>query len=226
MTNQKLTTVVSLLVLGVVSAGAHSHTAKGQGSMIEAQATLPVSLGRLLYELGDTYDVFFTIEEAWSDSRRIDSLESHVLQRKSNKEDIQQELEELRQVIPNFTFQVNEASPRIFHIIDGRLAQQQGYGLDSILTMIDFTGKVRDLITEISDQGAPILQRNFFVIGDPFMLSDRITVLHVQGEGLKVRDALSNFIPLDEYNRVIWTTITRIGANETSINFRGPRRTY
>jgi hypothetical protein len=61
---------------------------------------------------------------------------------------IWKELERLRHKLPNFTYILNQGNPRIIHIMDSRLANLQGYGLDRIIDRIDFSGPVFDLIEE------------------------------------------------------------------------------
>jgi hypothetical protein len=48
----------------------------------------------------------------------------------------------------------------------------------------------------------------------------------MSGENLKVRDALSTFLPLNKYSRVLWVARTVLGQEQRSyVQFRGPRMT-
>src|SRR5262245_52409137 len=81
------------------------------------------SLTYFLFRLGEKYDCFFTIEEAWEEGEPANSLEAKWVQRLPKKQNLQQELEQLRQVVPNFTYEIDRTNPRIVHLIDSRLVQ-------------------------------------------------------------------------------------------------------
>ena len=96
--------------------------------------------------------------------------------------------------------------------MDARLAQQKGYALESLIKRIVFTGKVNDLPSEIGRHGIPV---SLPPIMDIRAYPDHTTTVQVKGEDLKVRDALSNFIPLEERRgRILWIASTKLGQGE------------
>ncbi len=220
MTKNRLMTVALLLIFETISIG--SVRAQGLKRMTETSEQRSALLSQVFVELGKDYDCFFTIEEAWKDKEFMNAMESQRVQRFSSRKNLQQELEQLRQTVPNFTYEVDKSNPRIVHIIDSRLAQQKGYGLESVINSIDFTGTVFDLVNAIGAQGIPVSSRGLtFTHEQP----DYRTVVHVKGEGLKVRDALSNFISLDRHGRILWIARTRFEQGEVSyIHFYTPAK--
>jgi len=98
--------------------------------------------------------------------------------------------------------------------MDARLAQQKEYGLESAIRSIDFTGKVNELPSEIGKQGIPLSPLS---ITFRFEQADYSTEVHVRGEELKVRDALSNFVPLQgRTKRILWIARTKLGQGEVT----------
>jgi len=183
-----------------------------------------VSLLTLLSELGDAQNYHFTIEEAWQAGEPMNSMQTYQVTKGSLKAPVVQRLKELQQVIPHFTFEINKTSPRIIHIIDKRLVEQNGYVLEQVLKEIDFKGKTRELVSAIAAKGVAVAPQNTYAVGVPFEI-DWTTEVYVKGEGLTVRDALTNSIPLEGYKRTIWVATTKLGRGETTfVNFLGPRK--
>ena len=216
---RKLMIVAALLIFGTTIAPAPQ--ALGNRPMNETPANQSVFLREYLVQLGKDYDRFFTLEEAWKDGESMNMLEFEWVQGFSEMKGLQQDLERLRQTVPNFTFETNKQNPRIIHIIDARLKRLKGYGLESTIQSIDFTGTVDELVTAIGEHGMPVSPRGVSDISEG-LSQDYRTEVHVKGKGLKVRDALSNFISLDGRGRVIWIARTKIGQREMSyVHFHG-----
>ena len=208
----KIITASALLILGSASlALIRDQRARDMVNSAESQS---VPLSELLMTVGETYDRFFTIEEAWKTGESMNSMEAHLIQTSSERKTIEQELQKLRQTVPNFTYELDKSNPRIVHIIDARLAQTQGYGLESVIKSIDFVGSTSELVATIGKQGISVSpQRALFI--NEFL--DYTTVIHVKGEGLRVRDALSNFVPLDERKgRILWIARKKLGEGEVT----------
>ena len=220
MSKNRLMTVSVLLILGSTSIG--SFRSQGLRRMTETSKQQSALLSQLFVELGKDYDCFFTIEGAWKDKEPMNAMESRWVQRLSRGNNLPQELEHLRKTVPNFTYEIDKANPRIVHIIDARLAQQRGYGLEGVINSIDFTGTVFDLVNAIGAQGIPVSSRGLtFTHEQP----DYRTVVHVNGKALKVRDALSNFISLEGHGRILWIARTKVEEGEVSyIHFYGPAK--
>jgi len=210
----KLTAVVVVLMVGISSAHAlkvqrGSHAKYALGNQVS-----PLPMLNYLVELGKKYNCFFTIEEAWREDNLMDSISNHLLQRASQNMSLEQELNRIRQSIPNFSYELDRTNPKIVRIKDSRLAQQKDYALDAVIKTIDFTGKVHDLVNEINRQGIPVSALPITFNNETL---DSVTIVQVKGEELKVRDALSNFIELEgRRSRILWVARTKIGKEEIS----------
>jgi hypothetical protein len=131
-----------------------------------------------------------------------------------------QELESLKKDVPNLTYELGQANSRIVHIIDSRLSRQKDYAMDRVIPSFDFDGTVDRLADGLAKQGVPISPFSFRISVDP--AEDRVTVVHIKAKNLQVRDALSDFIPLDRQNKILWVARTRLGPGETSyVGFQG-----
>ena len=178
-----------------------------------------------LAQLGDRFDCYFTIEESWSGSEIMNSLASHLVSpSKAGPDDLNQRLLELSASVPSFTFKIDENNGRIVHVIDSRLQRLSPYSMDRVVSRLEFDGGVDDLVRAIARNGVAISPQTGFGVGDPVVeRRDWTTVVHINAEGLTVRALLSDFIPLKNYERVMWvaTTERRKGAI-TQVNFKGP----
>jgi|GEM_PF-3082407 len=221
MRGHKIITISAILILGItIIYPVQAYVLKRTQDNSKKQET---GLLQYLTRLGDAYDCFFTVEEAWKEGEAKNKIESETLQMPFKRNGLVPELEQLRQSLPLLIFEIDKENPRIIHIIDSRLMQQKGYGLDSVLKSIDFTGSVNELVTEISKQGVPI-STPMLTDTHEIMFRDFTTTVQVRGAGLKVRDALSNFIQLNGRGRILWIARTKLGQGEASeILFRGPQ---
>src|SRR5437016_4817882 len=220
-----LTIRLAVAVLTLALAASCSSPVKPEKTMGENGNEQGIPLLDYLHKLGDASDCFFTIEESWAQGEPMNSLASYVVPDEAMKGESRDQLQKLAALVPNLTFQVDADTPRIIHIIDRRLAGLGSYSMVQTVRSIDFTGKTNDLVAELSRQGIQIAPQTSFVIGDPLaMRVDVTTVVHVKGDHLTVRSAISNFIPLDNYSRIIWIATTeRRAGSITYINMRGPR---
>jgi len=212
----------ALLVLGLLGAGslqawrgkAMSQTAEKKGE----------PLTWILHHLAADYDCFFTVEVGWREDDPGGQLEAEWAERDTERTGLVQQLEHLRQTVPNFSYEVDPANSRIVHIMDARLRQQQGYALEATIRSIDYTGKANDLPDEIRRQGVRIAVPTG---RDTREFQDRSTVVRIREERLTVRGALSDFIQLDgRGNRILWIARTKLEAGTiTYVHYPWPGKT-
>jgi len=144
------------------------------------------------------------------------ALESEPVSVRSGKKNLREELDEISKSVPNFSYRFNKINPRIIHIIDASLLRQSGYALNVRLKRISFTGTVDALMNAIKEQGASVAQESTLVTTEAAVVDYR-TVVTVKGRGLIVRDALSNFVPLDKRSsRIIWIARTNLAPKAIS----------
>jgi hypothetical protein len=131
-------------------------------------------------------------------------------------------LDDLSQSVPNFTWHNDPSNPKVIHIVDDHLLRRQGYALDRVIDEIDFSGTVLELVDAIAAKGIPVSATG--PVGTDDLLSmDGVTRVQVKGKGLRVRDALSDFVPLDGRGPILWTAETHVdGSDQTTyIRYRG-----
>ena len=178
-----------------------------------------------LYWLGQEHNSFFTIEESWIDGETMNSFVSHQIPRGSTRAALEDELQRISSLVPNFNFQVDGKNPQIIHIADTRLKTVQSYSVDQVVHNIDVTGKLTDLVIEIARRRVMIALQTSRVTGDPTTNGlDFTTDVHAKADQATVRSLLSDFLPLANYRRLLWTAITerRPGA-VTMVSFGGKR---
>jgi hypothetical protein len=210
-----IVTTAGLLCLLVASSRAERHT---QDKPQEESVTLEEALA----DLGRSNNYFFTIECVWKDGDLTRwTLGATNVRKPRPNASIWKELERLRHKLPNFTYTLNQGNPRIIHIMDSRLANLQGYGLDRIIDRIDFSGAVSDRIEEIGKTGIPVSSRGAMNVEEG-LRADFSSNVHVKGERLRVRDALSNFISLEGRGTFLWIAQTKPVPGEiTFVRFWG-----
>jgi hypothetical protein len=208
-------------LLSIVLAGVQSPVDSYEGPIGNKSQVRSVTLLQFLREMGNRYNQFFTLDEAAKPGKSDNWMEVYSIQRSRQKIGLTQELTRLQHLVPNFTYEIDSAKPQIIHIIDSRLTQQQGYGLEDLVKRINFTGIGFDLVNAIGEQGIPITARGAADASE-LLSMDFATKFHVEGDGLKVRDALSNFIPLHGRRPILWIARTRLGKGEkTYVQFYG-----
>ena len=155
-----------------------------------------------------------TLEEATADSEPINSMEAQCVQMRSMQPSLEQELNQLRQTVPNLTYEIDKTNPRIVHLIDVRLAQVNRYGPEEIIKSMDFKGTVHDLINAIEKLGSTVSSRSLLSTHEQ---PDFSTKVEIKGDNLKVRKALSNFISLEgRGSRVLWVARTKFAPGEVT----------
>jgi len=165
----------------------------------------------LLQEVGSKYECFFTIEDSMNENDPLSSLRAQRVAKLSDARNLADELERLRRTVPNFLYEINKDNPKIVHIIDARLLQKKQYALQGIIGKIDFNGQINELPAAISKQGIAIYPMLVVMTSEQ---PDFITTVEVKGERLSVRDALTNFVPLEgRIGRTIWIARTNVAED-------------
>src|SRR5262245_14531955 len=212
MSRCKTIAIAVLFMLGATPLASTLGQGKGTMSSAESQS---IPIDRFLQELGKKYNTYFTIEETWTDDQSMRLIRSALVPRLSKAESLVQELEYLKKGVPNLTYEVDQANPRIIHIIDSRLLSQKNYALERVIPSIDYNGPVSELADAIGKLGVSISSQRGQPIGQ-LEVRDWVSVVHVKGERLKVRDALSEFLPLDRLGNILWVATTKFGPGEAT----------
>jgi len=180
-----------------------------------------VSLEDLLASLGKQYDCYFTVEGGWRNHEAINAVARRAVTPPQKASTLAEAIDELAKGAPGLRFEIDKRQNRIVHVIDRRLDGQTGYGLDTVIPTFVFSGQTMELVSELRKSGVPIGNENTFAVGQRITF-DASTNANVNARDYTVREILSDFIPLDGYNRVIWTASTRISPRSDSmIHYRG-----
>lgn len=173
-----------------------------------------------LSAVGDQFHCSFTIERASTPT-------SKTLQRARFKIDYDIEsIDALREVmqaqLDGAVIRQNPKHPRVLHVIDAELAKDANYALDKPATL-EYSGVVGGLPTRIGEVVPGIrLPRSF---SNTEGLGDHVTQVDVDAKEESVRDILTNAVPIERYEPVLWVAEThdQDGKRETWIRFIGPR---
>jgi hypothetical protein len=187
--------------------------ASGGGGCAESRSSVSNVLPYHLVELGQMHDCYFTIEEGWDSQNPVDTIATRTVEG-SPEVSLDAELRRLTKMMPNFAYQVDNAQPRIIHIIDQRLLGIEGYAMDSVIVHLEFSGKLKDLPGELHKQGVPVFYPDYISFGGG-ETRDLTTEAHLTADGLTVREALSNSVRLrGRKGRILWRAKTKFGNGE------------
>jgi hypothetical protein len=173
-----------------------------------------------LFWLANEHDAFFTIEESWTKGEYRNSFASNAVSLDSTRADLKDELQRLSEIVPNFQFQIDLKNPHIVHVRDARLIDSQPSSLDRTIPHINLTVSLAGLVAEVAHNGVAVaIERSGLTGGH---LPDTITIVQVKANDATARSVLTDFLPLANYNRVLWTATTerRSGA-VTVVDFYG-----
>jgi hypothetical protein len=218
--------LVMLLVwlsLPILSCGQATPRNNAQGEAVESREhkSEKIPLEAFLRELGEKNNCYFTLEEAWREHRGEDLLGGTWVAREEKNGSVTDILAGLQKKNSNLHFEPDSKNPQIIHIIDSRLKRINDYSLDQTLMTFTFTGTTSQLISYLAQQGVGV--REAVQPVGPILIVDSTTV-SIKTEHAKVRDILSEYLPLDSYNHLLWKAVTRFRAdNITDITFYGPQ---
>jgi hypothetical protein len=212
MRNYKLLIAAALIV---TSAGAYLSHTQERNAATNPQQSRTIFLEGYLLELGEKYDLYFTLETAWAEGEFSNWMENHKVKEPPKLDGIQRELERLSKSVPHFTYAFDPTNPKVVHISDARLAQQNDYGLNGVVKSIDYKGTLARLVTALGERGIKVSAGSLSLIGDT-RPRDHDTEVHVAAQKINVRDAITHFIPLEGRRRIIWSSTTKLGTGEVS----------
>jgi len=188
----------------------------------------PLTLLNLLYEMGNAYDCYFTVESAWKDGEPYNKMEATIvepsLMPSADKEGLQVTLDALKRQVPNFTFMRDQSDSRIIHVIDSRLLNQKKYGLAYTVEHLEFSGSVGNLLSHLRAQGIPVDPQSSGSLHELGRHDSRVAV-QVKVENSQVRALLSHCAPVEGRSRILWIARTKLAKGAISvIQFRGAKK--
>lgn len=208
--------MICVLLAALTAGWIPSLILEGDGARAQTPNDNPIPLIDYLAQIGQEHNCFFTVEYALSERDDPGNTIAGHWVRPSPSRDCKQALDQLGRV-SNFSYSVEAANPRIIHIVDSRLVAQKTYALEVVMPHINYEGRLSDLPAAIGKNGVAVSSPLVTFTGET---ADYKTTVHVTGERLSVRDALSDFIPLDgRTNHILWTATTRLGERITYVRF-------
>jgi hypothetical protein len=207
--------------LVITLGGVQLSYTQGRKATADPQQPRTLFLEGYLLQVGEKYDLYFTLETAWMDGEPSNWMESYKLKSPPKLDGIQRDLERLRMTVPNFTYNFDQANPKVIHIVDARLLGREAYGLDSQVNNIDYKGPLPGLVTALGERGINVSTARLMSIGD-MRPRDNSTEVHVTAQNITVRDAITHFTPLEGRRRIMWDAATNLTSGGVSqIQFYG-----
>lgn len=183
-----------------------------------------IDLEKLLNKIPSSIGLRFTIENAYADGEKFYNISSRQLPEIATNTITKNEvLDTLGKMFPEASIEVSVSEPNVIHIMDKRLHRFKGYALDQVLLDCEFTGTPHELLKYIS-KTVPSLQTMLALAVHRLRVqtSDRVTQVKFSGAKIVVRDALTNYLPLERYKNVLWVASTSLNRNTTQVEFLGP----
>ncbi len=117
-----------------------------------------------------------------------------------------------------------ERDKTIIRIRDARLLDVAGYSLTNRVSM-EYVGHPEGLLIDLSSQNSLIQRQKAWGIGGGPLLVDFDSHVDIAVTNMAVRDLLTHCIPLEGYNRVIWSSYTDGNAESplVTVRFHGLR---
>lgn len=179
------------------------------------QAERSILLERKLKDIGEKYDLYFTLETGLISGDRAQSLEGQEVPTASKTTGLRNALERLRKSIPNLTYEYDRNNSRIVHIIDARLRKEKGYAMEKMIDSIEFEGFPVNLVNTVARKGINISASGSLSTTEALGV-DFGTRLIVKEKNKRVRDILTNSIPLKGRGRILWIARTELGNGNTT----------
>lgn len=173
-----------------------------------------ITLRQRLEEIGAKFDRHFTLEIVVDSERVAASMERESLIQKPLRKTLFQELEQLRQTIPNLDYKFNDAS-KVIHVMDKRVATQANYPLDQVIREIGFDGIVFDFVDKMAKHGVPVSPRGM-VDTYEMLATDSSIRVSVQASNRTVRELLTDYLSLEGRGKLLWIAKTYIGKDKTT----------
>lgn len=175
------------------------------------------SLEQALREIGDKYDYYFTIESAVFLGDRIHSMESTLVCPRTELTNLKQELNRLRKSVPTLSYRFDNNNPKVIHIVEEYLDSQKDYSMEKMVDSLTFYGEAPDLIAAINRKGIAVSETGPVMAAPGVAAYYLPTKLRVEAKNRKVRDILTDCVPLKDRGRILWIAQTELAKEPTTI---------
>jgi hypothetical protein len=166
-------------------------------------------------------DCYFTIEQMPGEENN--SIEGREVQAGSEPSSIEKMVEQLSAQLKGFHVYRSKENPVVVHIIDERLEKEKEYSLPKCVA-VKFRGTPEKLVEKLQRMFLGDLRPKMGGAFSGFIrITDIITEIHCSTRGASARRVLTDWLPLSQYNRILWIAKTRLinGKLDTEVDHLG-----
>lgn len=227
--NEKTNRWIGLLILIFVLAGCAKNNTMKTIKILELK-TNEVTLDKFLIEMHEKLGCHFTFEKLTaSDHASFLTARSAIgVLIDSGVTNVSLLVTKLRHDSQGCLVVQSKSNPRILHIIEAPLMNLKDYAMEKRLDVTysgDLgSGKDGGLVVEISKQLDGIGPRTH---GDnTTAFDDHVTKVTVNVKNEKIRDILTDCVPVTNYSSSLWVAETTLvgGKSKTVVQYFGPKR--
>jgi len=217
--------LVSSIILLFVSSGCK----KSNIINIRERKTNEVILSVYLGEMSEKLGCYFTLEQLKADNHAslINARSVIGLSEDPNVTNVNSLISKLRHDLEGCLVMESKDNPNILHIIEAPLAKLKDYVMERKIDLTYSgglgTGKGQGLVLEIGKKVENIGPRTG---GDwRTAFDDHLTTVTVKAKNEKVRDVLTDCVPLTNYSSFLWIAeTTKVGeTSKTVVQYFGPK---
>jgi hypothetical protein len=120
------------------------------------------------------------------------------------------------------TFRKCIRNPSVIHVIESELLGLNGYALDAKVS-INYQGTIDLLAWELHQSVDAINRKTSGLTREVF--DDHLTKVSIAAKDRRVREILTDCVPLNGYHTILWRAETRMvgGQPNTTIQYYGPK---
>ncbi len=173
-----------------------------------------------LYKAGSKLGCYFTIEVLRDDDIRSPITTGCVIDNQ-NVSSVKELIGKVSQDVKGIAFVQNSRNPAIFHVIDERLKKTDHYALEEKLS-ITFSGVLDSFGWELKKHVKTAQSNRTDLVSDDF--GDHVTRVVVNATNERLRDILTDCVPLDVYKPILWRATTERSktASRLGVSYYGP----
>ena len=179
-------------------------------------------LSTFINEVANKYGVVFTVESAYLDESYSQSQLGELISFQQLPTNIDSAILALTNSLTNLTVTIDSANSKMYHIIDRRLIEMDGYAMGEVLKSIKFDGNGQDFVNYLGKAVTNLINGQHST-GAIIMLNYG-TDVSIDAKEVSVRQALSKGVDLNDYKRyqgVVWNSSTSLKTRQTSVVFLG-----
>jgi len=184
---------------------------------------LDMPLKTFLRKAGKICGVYFTVEEGFENKYPDYILEKNI-SLSSTPTNIESAILCLTNSFKNLTIVVDSANKHIYHIIDSRLLSEKDYAMNQVLDSVKYNDTAHKYVDFLSEKALGLSNQNVHDIGSgEVVAANWVTKVSLEATNISVRDALSDGVNLQGYNRIIWASSASLETLKIKVQYQGPK---